>query len=407
MYQFFFKLFNNQGLNSSLSNFLGFLCVIVIVSSITLILSFLSRNIIKRLFNQIANRTSSDFDDSLIKNKIPSLLGYLPPLFFLIIQVPQVLNEFPKLAIYSSNALEAITAFLGILLIRGFLKSFTDQLRKYPVLKDKPLESYLQVFMIFVWFIGGIIILSLLTGKEVGVFLTTLGALSAVILLIFKDTLLGFVASIQITINDTVRIGDWITMNNSNGDGDVISISLSTVKIQNFDKTITTIPTYKLISDSFTNWRGMSESDGRRIKRAILIKAGSIRFLNDQEITSLKEIELISLFISKRSSEIKNHNNSIKTNKSELINGRNFTNIGLFRAYVKEYLDQHPKINKNMTIMCRQLAPTPTGIPLEIYAFITDKEWSIYEGIVSDIFDHLLSALPSFYLENFEYNSKY
>ena len=407
MYQFFFKLFNSQGLNSSLSNFLGFLCVIVIVSSITLILSFLSRNIIKRLFNQIANRTSSDFDDSLIKNKIPSLLGYLPPLFFLIIQVPQVLNEFPKLAIYSSNALEAITAFLGILLIRGFLKSFTDQLRKYPVLKDKPLESYLQVFMIFVWFIGGIIILSLLTGKEVGVFLTTLGALSAVILLIFKDTLLGFVASIQITINDTVRIGDWITMNNSNGDGDVISISLSTVKIQNFDKTITTIPTYKLISDSFTNWRGMSESDGRRIKRAILIKAGSIRFLNDQEITSLKEIELISLFISKRSSEIKNHNNSIKTNKSELINGRNFTNIGLFRAYVKEYLDQHPKINKNMTIMCRQLAPTPTGIPLEIYAFITDKEWSIYEGIVSDIFDHLLSALPSFYLENFEYNSKY
>ena len=407
MYQFFFKLFNNQGLNSSLSNFLGFLCVIVIVSSITLLLSFLSRNIIKRLFNQIANRTSSDFDDSLIKNKIPSLLGYLPPLFFLIIQVPQVLNEFPKLAIYSSNALEAITAFLGILLIRGFLKSFTDQLRKYPVLKDKPLESYLQVFMIFVWFIGGIIILSLLTGKEVGVFLTTLGALSAVILLIFKDTLLGFVASIQITINDTVRIGDWITMNNSNGDGDVISISLSTVKIQNFDKTITTIPTYKLISDSFTNWRGMSESDGRRIKRAILIKAGSIRFLNDQEITSLKEIELISLFISKRSSEIKNHNNSIKTNKSELINGRNFTNIGLFRAYVKEYLDQHSKINKNMTIMCRQLAPTPTGIPLEIYAFITDKEWSIYEGIVSDIFDHLLSALPSFYLENFEYNSKY
>ena len=202
MYQFFFKLFNNQGLNSSLSNFLGFLCVIVIVSSITLILSFLSRNIIKTLFNQIANRTSSDFDDSLIKNKIPSLLGYLPPLFFLIIQVPQVLNEFPKLAIYSSNALEAITAFLGILLIRGFLKSFTDQLRKYPVLKDKPLESYLQVFMIFVWFIGGIIILSLLTGKEVGVFLTTLGALSAVILLIFKDTLLGFVASIQITIND-------------------------------------------------------------------------------------------------------------------------------------------------------------------------------------------------------------
>tara|TARA_B110000881_G_C18528283_1_gene491526 strand:- start:322 stop:1107 length:786 start_codon:yes stop_codon:yes gene_type:complete len=260
--------------------------------------------------------------------------------------------------------------------------------------------------MIFIWFIGGIIILSLLTGKEVGVFLTTLGALSAVILLIFKDTLLGFVASIQITINDTVRIGDWITMNNSNGDGDVISISLSTVKIQNFDNTITTIPTYKLISDSFTNWRGMSDSDGRRIKRAILVKASSIKFLNDQEIEPLKKIELISSFISNREKEIKTHNNSLKTNKVKLINGRNLTNIGLFRAYIKEYLDQHSKVNKNMTIMCRQLAPTPTGIPLEIYAFITDKDWSIYESIVSDIFDHLLSALPNFKLENFEYSSK-
>jgi len=195
-------------------------------------------------------------------------------------------------------------------------------------------------------------------------------------------------------------------MNNSNGDGDVTSISLSTVKIQNFDNTITTIPTYKLISDSFTNWRGMSDSDGRRIKRSILVKASSIKFLNDQEIEALKEIELIRSFIDNRHNEIKTHNNSIKINKVELINGRNFTNIGLFRAYIKNYLDQHSKINKNMTIMCRQLAPTPTGIPLEIYAFITDKDWSIYEGIVSDIFDHLLSALPSFKLENFEYNSK-
>ena len=406
MYLFFFELFKTQGLNNSLSNFLSFTCVIFIIASTTLLLSFLSRNIIKRLFSQIANRTSSDFDDSLIKNKIPSLLGYLPPLFFLIVQLPQVLYNFPKLSIFSSNLLEAITAFLGILIIRGFLKSVTDQLRKYTVLKDKPLESYLQVFMIFIWFIGGIIILSLLTGKEVGVFLTTLGALSAVILLIFKDTLLGFVASIQITINDTVRIGDWITMNNSNGDGDVISISLSTVKIQNFDNTITTIPTYKLISDSFTNWRGMSDSDGRRIKRAILVKASSIKFLNDQEIEPLKKIELISSFISNREKEIKTHNNSLKTNKVELINGRNLTNIGLFRAYIKEYLDQHSKVNKNMTIMCRQLAPTPTGIPLEIYAFITDKDWSIYESIVSDIFDHLLSALPNFKLENFEYSSK-
>ena len=406
MYSFFFKLFENSGLSDSLSKILTLVCVIGIIAFITLILSFISRNLIKKIFNQVSKRTSSNFDDSLIQNNIPSLLGYLPPLFFLIVELPELLNSHPKLVIITLNILEATTAFLAILIVRGFLKSITDQLRKYPILKDKPLESYLQVFMIFIWFIGGILILSLLTGKEIGVFLTTLGALSAVIILVFKDTLLGFVASIQITINDTVRIGDWITMNNSNADGDVIGISLSTVKIQNFDKTITTIPTYKLISDSFTNWRGMSESEGRRIKRSILIKASSIKFLNDQEIEPLKNIEIIRSYINDRQKEIKKHNDLANANKVDLINGRNFTNIGLFRAYINAYLNQHEKINKKMTIMCRQLSPTPTGVPLEIYAFITDKDWSVYEGIVSDIFDHLLSALPSFELVNFEYYSK-
>jgi len=407
MYLFFFELFKDNGISNSLSSFFSLLSVSGIIIFVTIILSYVSRNFIKKIFTQIAKRTSSNFDDSLIENKIPSLLGYLPPLFFLIIQVPELLSSFQNLSVVILNILEALAAFIGILIIRGVLKSITDQLRNLSILKDKPLESYLQVFMIFIWFVGGIIILSLLTGKEVGVFLTTLGALSAVILLIFKDTLLGFVASIQITINDTVRIGDWITMNNYNADGDVIAISLSTVKIQNFDKTITTIPTYKLISDSFTNWRGMSDSDGRRIKRAILVKASSIKFLNDAEIKSLKKIDLIADYIKKRNDEIKSHNDSIQTDKIELINGRNFTNIGLFRAYIKSYLDNHSKINNKMTVMCRQLSPTPTGIPLEVYAFITDKDWTAYEGIVSDIFDHLLSALPSFDLENFELYSKY
>tara|TARA_B100001094_G_scaffold332497_1_gene404853 strand:+ start:3978 stop:5201 length:1224 start_codon:yes stop_codon:yes gene_type:complete len=407
MYLFFFELFKDNGISNSLSSFLGLLSVSGIIILITIILSYVSRNFIKKIFTQIAKRTSSNFDDSLIENKIPSLLGYLPPLFFLIIQVPELLSSFQNLSVVILNILEALAAFISILIIRGVLKSITDQLRNLSILKDKPLESYLQVFMIFIWFVGGIIILSLLTGKEVGVFLTTLGALSAVILLIFKDTLLGFVASIQITINDTVRIGDWITMKNYNADGDVIAISLSTVKIQNFDKTITTIPTYKLISDSFTNWRGMSDSDGRRIKRAILVKASSIKFINDAEIKSLKKIDLIADYIKRRNDEIKSHNDLIQTDKIELINGRNFTNIGLFRAYIKSYLDNHSKINNKMTVMCRQLSPTPTGIPLEVYAFITDKDWTAYEGIVSDIFDHLLSALPSFDLENFELYSKY
>ena len=406
MYLFFFNFFKNQGIDISTSSILSYLCVFIITFLVTILLSWISSKIIKNLFRQLAKKTSSDFDDALIRHKVPSFLGYLPPLFFLIFQFQEVLITLPKLLSFSINILEAIIALITILIIRGVLKSIKDQLIKYPLLRDKPLESYIQVFMIFIWFIGGIVILSLITGKEVGVFLTTLGALSAVILLIFKDTILGFVASIQITINDTVRLGDWVTMNDVGADGDVISISLSSVKIQNFDKTITTVPTYKLISDSFTNWRGMSESDGRRIKRSILIKADSIKFMSDNEINSLKEIDIMKIFIKKREKEINDFNKNNSSNKSQLINGRNFTNLGLFRNYINNYLNQHPKINKEMTIMCRQLTPTPTGVPLEIYAFITDKEWVNYEAIVSDIFDHLLASISSFGLKNFEYYSK-
>ena len=256
--------------------------------------------------------------------------------------------------------------------------------------------------MIFLWIVGGILILSVLTGKDIGSFLTTLGALSAVLLFVFKDTILGFVASVQITVNDTVRIGDWISMPNSNADGDVISISLSTVRVQNFDKTITSIPTYKLISDSFINWRGMDESPGRRIKKSLLIKTTSIRFLVTDEISDLKKIDRISSFIVKREKEIKIANSAEKIDKSLLINGRNFTNLGLFREYAQMYLQTHEQINQKMTIMCRQLAPTAQGIPLEIYAFSKDKIWVNYEHISSDIFDHLLAAIPYFHLECFE-----
>jgi miniconductance mechanosensitive channel len=258
--------------------------------------------------------------------------------------------------------------------------------------------------MILLWFVGGILILSLLTGKEIGAFLTGLGALSAVLLFVFKDTILGFVASVQITVNDTVRIGDWITMRNNDADGDVISISLSTVRVQNFDKTITSIPTYKLISDSFVNWRGMSESQGRRIKRALLIKVNSIRFLTSEEIVAIEKIERLKDFIQQRKNEIEQFNNTQKADKTLLINGRNMTNLGLFRRYVETYLEQHEKINTQMTIMCRQLAPSPQGIPLEIYSFSKEKDWKTYEHIQADLFDHFLAATQYFHLECFEYS---
>tara|TARA_B110000259_G_scaffold53866_1_gene63518 strand:- start:305 stop:1546 length:1242 start_codon:yes stop_codon:yes gene_type:complete len=365
---------------------------------ITIILFWISKKTILSVFKKLTTKTKSTFDDILLLHNIPKLLSYFPALFLLHKLIPELFENQD----WIDNIFEALTVVVALALIRSLLKSLRDYLKTLSSFKDKPIDSYIQVIMIFLWFVGGIIILSVLTGTEIGTFLTTLGALSAVLLFVFKDTILGFVASVQITINDTVRIGDWISMPNSNADGTVLKISLSTVQIQNFDNTITSIPTYKLISDSFINWRGMSESSGRRIKRSILIKVGSIRFLKENEIQPLKEIKLMNGVIQTKEDEIKSHNETSNVDKSLLINGRNITNIGLFRSYTEAFLKQHPMINKEMTLMCRQLAPTSQGIPIEVYAFSKDKDWVKYEGIIGDIFDHLLASTGYFHLECFE-----
>ena len=400
---FIAELIENRGLSEFWSESIAFVVLLVLFLILGRILFWITRRLISTFFGQIAARTKSNFDDFLIQNKVPKILSYLPVLLLYYETLPILFSDISE-TLYSliQNIMEALVIVLAIALIRAALKTVSDYLKTVPSFKDKPLDSYLQVFMIFLWFVGGILILSVLTGKDIGAFLTTLGALSAVLLFVFKDTILGFVASVQITVNDTVRIGDWISIPNSNADGDVIAISLSTVQVQNFDKTITSIPTYKLISDSFINWRGMSESTGRRIKKSILIKISSIRFLETDEIQDLKKIDRITHFIDQREKEIEEANTTQKTNKSLLINGRNFTNLGLFRNYTQAYLESHDQINQKMTVMCRQLAPTAQGIPLEIYAFSKDKVWINYEQISSDIFDHLLAAIPYFHLECFE-----
>ncbi len=261
------------------------------------------------------------------------------------------------------------------------------------------MDSYIQVFMIFVWAIVMLAIFAIVTQVSIWKFFTALGAGSAIILLLFKDSILGLVASIQVSINDMVRIGDWISFEKYGADGDVVEITLATVKVQNFDKTITTIPTYALISDSFKNWRGMQDSGGRRIKRAIIIRQKSIRFLLNSDITNHQKIQLIQPYLNTRNKQITEYNQKNKVNKDLAINGRNLTNFGIFRKYISEYLENHSAINKNMTLMVRQLAPTPQCLLLEIYALSTDKTWVIYEYVMYDIFDHLFAARPSFYLE--------
>ena len=382
-----------EGLSSLLASGLIFIGIIAIV----VLINFIGRKIILSFFKRIAKSTSTPFDDLLIKNKIPRLLSYVPSLFFLFWVIP--LYNVDLLII-----LEALTIVLFIVTVKSVLGAVKDYFKLSSSLKHIPIDSYIQVVMLFLWFIGIILILSVLTGREIGTFLASLGALSAIIILVFRDTILGFVSSIQITVNDTVRIGDWITMKGSDADGTVIEVNLSTVKVQNFDNTITTIPTYKLVSDSFINWRGMEESNGRRIKRSLLIKPSSVRFLKNNDIEILEKVNLISEYIRLRSSEINEYNSNNKVDKSLLLNGRNLTNIGVFRVYIEEYLKAHPMTNEELTLMCRQLEPTSQGIPIQIYTFSKDKEWTKYEALTSDIFDHLLSSVKYFDLECFELN---
>ena len=397
-YEEIIKFLTSKGLSELVSQGLATLIIIASISLVVIVINFITKKIILSFFKRIAKSTSSSFDDLLIKNKVPGLLSYIPSLFFLFWIIPSYSNTLYLL-------IEAFTVILFILTVRAILNTVKDYFKSSDSLKHIPVDSYIQVIMIFIWFVGIILILSVLTGREVGTFLASLGALSAIIILVFRDTILGFVSSIQITVNDTVRIGDWITMKGSNADGNVIEVNLSTVKVQNFDNTITTIPTYKLVSDSFINWRGMSESDGRRIKRSLLIKPSSIKFLDDEEIESLKKIHLLSDYIKKIHKEIKSYNSSNQVDKSMLINGRNLTNLGIFREYVQRYLKEHPDTNDNLTMMCRQLQPTAQGIPIQIYAFSKDKEWTKYEALTSDIFDHLLAVVPEFGLRIFQRNT--
>jgi miniconductance mechanosensitive channel len=292
---------------------------------------------------------------------------------------------------------------LVIWILRSILKALRDYIKSKPKFKDKPIDSYVQVVMIMMWLFGSIFIISKLFEVKPSTLYGTLGAVSAVIILIFRDTILGFVASVQVSLNDMVRIGDWVTFDKFGADGHIVEINLATVKVRNFDNTTTTIPTYSLISDSFRNWRGMYAANGRRIKRHVLIDPKSIRFLTESDLNALSRIQLVSPYISNIQADINLYNSKHNIDKSIAINGRNLTNFGLFRKYIINYLKQHPGINKDMELVCRQLQATDQGaIPLEIYAFSNDKRFEQYEYIMSDVFDHIYASIKYFDLTFFE-----
>ncbi|WP_282179600.1 mechanosensitive ion channel family protein [Maribacter stanieri] len=390
------------GLTETSASYLNLTILLVIALVLAWFLDLIIWKVLRSVSLRLARKSKTNFDNFLVANRVPRYLAHILPLSILVELVPFGFIGFEYAAVIALKFLHVLFVVLTLYVVKSVFKSINDYLKTKPRFRDKPMGSYIQVFMIFAWVLGIFTIFAIITEIQVWKFFTALGAGSAVILLIFKDSILGLVASIQVSINDMVRIGDWISFDKFGADGDVIEISLATVKVQNFDKTITTIPTYALISDSFKNWRGMQEAGGRRIKRALIISQKSIRFLSDTDVEEFQKIQLIQPYLTTRSEQINTYNTSNNINKDLAINGRNLTNIGVFRKYVNDYLQNHSAVNKGMTLMVRQLPPTPQGIPLEIYAFSSDKRWENYEYVMADIFDHLIAALPYFHLQVYE-----
>lgn len=380
-------------------NLLLLLCILVILVYLGQVIV---RKILNFVFAKIRVITKLSFFDHLVTQRFPHYLALLAPYNIIKAFIPITFEAYPQWIKPLDKAIDLYLILIVIWGLMAFIKAGFDVLQEKPGFKDKPIKSYLQVILIILSIFGLVAAFSIITGKSPVAFFAAMGAASAILMLMFKDTIMGFVASVQVTTNDMVRINDWITMPKYGADGDVIEVTLTTVKVQNFDKTITTIPTYALISDSFQNWRGMVDSGGRRIKRSITIKQNSIRYIREDELDEFRKIQGIALYIDERQAEINEHNERIGADRSIPVNGRNLTNGGLYRKYIEWYLQNHPGINKSMTLMVRQLAPNDLGLPLEIYAFTNTTKWVQYEYTMADIFDHLIAAAPYFDLQIFE-----
>ena len=397
-----YQLFKQLDFSNNVSLYLNLIVNLVILIVVCYVLDFIFKKLFIIILAIVATQTKTTFDDFLVANKTAKYIAHLVPLLFIYKTVPVILSKFTYWEDFFEKGVKIYIIILSLWITRSIFNSLKDYLKHKPRFSDKPIDSYIQVIMIVLWIFGITALVLIMFNTTMKTLLTTFGAISALIFLIFKDTILGFVASIQVSVNDMVRIGDWITMDKFGADGDVIEINLTTVKVRNFDNTTTTIPTYSLISDSFKNWRGMTKSGGRRIKRHILIKAHSVKFLTAEEVEHYKEIHHLTSYITHRQADIDKFNTLNNINKSNIVNGRNLTNLGLFRKYVNQYIASHPGINKDMTMMVRHLQPTENGIPIEIYCFSKDKQWVNYEHIMADILDHTMASIPYFDLEVFE-----
>lgn len=371
------------------------LAVLFIVSIITF---YIAKFIVAKIIRRIVSRTKTDWDDKLFSNKFFNRVSYIVPAAIIYKVIPFILPYNPGWLSLFLVALNVYIVFISLLSLYTLIDTFGDIYNEWEISNYKPIKGYLQLVKVILACVAAVLIIAAIIGKSPLTFLAGLGALSAVLMLVFKDALLGLVAGVQLSANDMARPGDWITMEKYKADGDVLEITLTTVKVRNFDRTIVYIPAYAMISDSFINWRGMYEAEGRRIKRALFIDLETVKFCTPEMLDKFKNIELISEYVIAKQQEIDEYNASMCNDKKLAINGRNQTNIGVFRMYMQAYLKSLDVLNQESILMARQLPPTDKGIPLEVYAFCRSKEWVEYERIQSDVFDHFYASLEFFEL---------
>lgn len=390
-------------LGEAIAQFLGLGLAVLCLASLAWFANYATKRFIASIIQPLINKSGAQWDDQLAEHRVLIRFSHIVPAAIIQVFAPSLFQGYEQIIMISQVAVSTYLIIIALFVIDGvlnFARSIWDQL---PVGKRFPAKSFIQAAKLVINLVGCIFILSALLGKSPLVFFSGLGAVTAILLLIFKDAILGLVAGFQLSVNNMVMVGDWIEMPGPGADGEVVDVSLTTVKVQNWDKTITTIPTYSLISDSFKNWRGMSESGGRRIKRSLNIDLRTIQFADESLLKRFKGIRILSPYLEQKLSDIQQHNDDVGDDLSELINGRRLTNVGTFRAYCLAYLRNHPKIHTSgMTLLVRQLAPNEKGLPIELYAFANDTAWANYEDIQGDIFDHLLSILSEFQLSAFQ-----
>ncbi len=392
----------NQGISEYLAYYLARCIAVAGMLLLSLITNFVARRYLLTGLNYIIAKSSSKWDDMILQQGTLTRMAHLAPALVIYVLTPTAFEGFDAAIDIIRGATLIYMIFILMLVLDSLLNSAEHIYQNYRASKQIPIKSFIQVLKIVLYFLSAIFIISILLNKTPIYLLSGVGALAAVMMLVFRDSILGFVAGIQLAANKMVSVGDWIEMPKYGADGDVLEVALTTVKVQNWDKTITTIPTYALISESFKNWQGMAESGGRRIKRAINLDLSTIRFCDEEMLERFAKIQYISEYIESKKLELADFNRATNVDNASLANGRRMTNIGTFRAYVQAYLRNHPQIHQQMTFLVRQLRPTEHGVPMEIYVFSKDQEWANYEAIQADIFDHILAVVAEFDLRVYQ-----